>query len=182
MYLISIEFYGRNCRRLSSWNLLSGEEQGEMDVLTDRWPVIQGKGLGGLPPPPLFLDQTEAWRPKKIFLRLPPPPYHRVWMTRPPSPPPPIWMYGSTIAGYHGGTTCQVLFSESAILVFTFTFFPGRHVHIICVQESEACFLVSWVSFSLLSCWSTFLPAAVLKELWTILLGKMFRKNSMFMR
>ena len=41
--------------------------------------------------PPLFLDQTEAQRPKKFFFQdhPPPPPYPRVWMmASPPSPPP----------------------------------------------------------------------------------------------
>ena len=35
-------------------------------------------------PPPLFLDQTEAWRARKNFLETPPPPHLRVWMTHPP--------------------------------------------------------------------------------------------------
>ena len=40
-----------------------------------------------VPPPLLFLDQTEAQRAEKIFWRpapLPPPPYLRFWMTGPP--------------------------------------------------------------------------------------------------
>ena len=41
-----------------------------------------GGGGGGLP---LFLDQTGARRTeKKFFLRPPPSPYLRVWMTGPP--------------------------------------------------------------------------------------------------
>ena len=39
--------------------------------------------------PPLFLDQTEAQRPKKIFFQdpPPPPPYPRVWMMTSPFAP-----------------------------------------------------------------------------------------------
>ena len=52
-------------------------------------PGIQGRGPGLPPPPHLFLDQTEARRAEKNFLRPPPPPslppYLRVWMTGPPT-------------------------------------------------------------------------------------------------
>ena len=54
-------------------------------------PDYSGGSWGGAhPPPPLFLDQTEAQRAKKILLGdrappLPPPPYLRVWMTGPPA-------------------------------------------------------------------------------------------------
>ena len=41
---------------------------------------IQGRGQGDLPPPPLFLDQTEARGAEKNFFG-DPPPYLRVWMT-----------------------------------------------------------------------------------------------------
>ena len=41
-----------------------------------------GEGPKG-PGPPLFLDQTEAWRAEKFFLR-PTPPFLRAWMTPPP--------------------------------------------------------------------------------------------------
>ena len=45
-----------------------------------QWP-LQGRAC-----PPLFLDQTEAQRAKKtLFWDCPPPPYLRVWMTRPSS-------------------------------------------------------------------------------------------------
>ena len=39
--------------------------------------------------PPLFLDQTEAQRPKKNFFQdhPPPPPYPRVWMMTSPLAP-----------------------------------------------------------------------------------------------
>ena len=43
---------------------------------------IQRRGPGA-PPPPLFLDQTEARRAEKIFWGAPGPPYLRVWMTAP---------------------------------------------------------------------------------------------------
>ena len=50
-----------------------------------QWPVADpGEGHGDLPPPPLFLDQTEARRAEKNFFG-DPPPYLRVWMT--PLPP-----------------------------------------------------------------------------------------------
>ena len=45
---------------------------------------IQGRGQGDVPPPPLFLDQTEARGAEKNFFGDPPPPYLRVWMTPPP--------------------------------------------------------------------------------------------------
>ena len=38
---------------------------------------------------PLFLDQAEARRDQKNFFETGPPPILRVWMTAPPSPPPP---------------------------------------------------------------------------------------------
>ena len=38
-----------------------------------QWP-IQGRGLG-VRPPPLFLDQTEAQRAKRIFLETAHPPF-----------------------------------------------------------------------------------------------------------
>ena len=43
---------------------------------------------GGTRAPPLFLDQTEVRRAEKIFLRLLPPPFLRVWMTSSPRPLP----------------------------------------------------------------------------------------------
>ena len=39
------------------------------------------------PPPPLFLDQSEARRAEKNFLQIAPPPFLRVWMTTTPPPP-----------------------------------------------------------------------------------------------
>ena len=47
-----------------------------------------GEVPGGLRPP-LFLDQTEAQRAEKNLFGDPPPPYLRVWMTRPP--PATVW-------------------------------------------------------------------------------------------
>ena len=47
-------------------------------------------GAGG-PPPPLFLDHTEARRTEKNFLETRPPPFLRVWMIAHPLPPlPPL--------------------------------------------------------------------------------------------
>ena len=147
----------------------------------ERWtcinrPVVDpGEGPRG--PTPLIVRPNWGLKGWKTFFWDCRPPYFRVWMTGSPL----ICRSGPPLQAIMvERLTCQVLFSESVKLVFTF--FPERHVHIICVQESEVCFLVSWVSFFLLSCWSTFLPAAVLKEPWTILLGKMFQKNSIFIR
>ena len=127
--------------------------------------------------PPLFLDQTEARRAEKNFFETTPPPLSQGLDDRvPPLSGPPLQaiMVEQLVKFCFLKAWCWFL--------LLFFFFSERQVHIICVQESEACFLVSWVSFFLLSCWSTFLPAAVLKEPWTILLGKMFQKNSMFIR
>ena len=45
---------------------------------------IQGRGPGGpVPPPLLFLNQTDARRAEKMFGGGPGPPYLRVWMTAP---------------------------------------------------------------------------------------------------
>ena len=59
-----------------------------MDV---TYPLLSSggsKGPGGGLGPPLFLDQTKARRPKKVF-----------WMTsQPPPPPPPILRSGSRTA------------------------------------------------------------------------------------
>ena len=59
---------------------------------------IQGRDPGG-PGHPLLLDQSEARRAEKIFLRPgPPPPYLRVGMTAPPplseglNPPLTLWL------------------------------------------------------------------------------------------
>ena len=58
---------------------------------------IQGRGPGSQALP-LFLNQTEARRAEKNFLR-PPSPYLRVWMTAPPLPAPHlIWRSRSAIA------------------------------------------------------------------------------------
>ena len=48
----------------------------------------RGGGRGGTRASPLFLDQTEVRRAEKIFLRLLPPPFLRVWMTSSPRPLP----------------------------------------------------------------------------------------------
>ena len=45
-----------------------------------KWRI---QGRGPAPPPPLFLDQTEARRAEKILGGGPGPPYLRVWMTAP---------------------------------------------------------------------------------------------------
>ena len=44
-----------------------------------------GKGARD-PPPPLFLEQTEAQRAEKIFLEARPLPYLRVWTNAPQTP------------------------------------------------------------------------------------------------
>ena len=44
---------------------------------------VADPGEGPGPPPPLFLDQTEARRAEKILGGGPGPPYLRVWMTAP---------------------------------------------------------------------------------------------------
>ena len=51
------------------------------------------EGLRG-PVPSLFLDETEARRFENNFfgVRLPPPPYLRVWMTVPPFPYLKVWI------------------------------------------------------------------------------------------
>ena len=49
---------------------------------------IQGRGLGGPPPPPLFLEQNEVRRAEKMFFADWASPFLRVWMTCPPPPPP----------------------------------------------------------------------------------------------
>ena len=46
--------------------------------------TVADPGEGPASPPPLFLDQTEAQKAEKKFLRPPPPPcplYLRVWMS-----------------------------------------------------------------------------------------------------
>ena len=57
-------------------------------VITFQTVVDLGEGPRGPEPSPLFLDQTEAQRGKKIFLGDRPLPYLRVWMTVPPPPHP----------------------------------------------------------------------------------------------
>ena len=51
-------------------------------AVTLQW-QIQGRGPGG-PPPPLFPDQTEARRAKKIFFGDQPPPVSKGLDDRPP--------------------------------------------------------------------------------------------------
>ena len=62
-------------------------------VITFQTVVDPGEGPRGPEPSPLFLDQTEAQRGKKIFLGDRPLPYLRVWMTVPPPPAPPPHPY-----------------------------------------------------------------------------------------
>ena len=45
-----------------------------------------GEGPGGPPPPPLFLDRTEARRAEEIFFGARAPPCLKVWMTAPLPP------------------------------------------------------------------------------------------------
>ena len=52
--------------------------------------LSRGGARGARPPPPLFLDQTEAQGVGKSFLE-DPPSYLRVWMTALP-PPPPLYL------------------------------------------------------------------------------------------
>ena len=59
-------------------------------VITFQTVVDLGEGPRGPEPSPLFLDQTEAQRGKKIFLGDRPLPYLRVWMTVPPPTPTPL--------------------------------------------------------------------------------------------
>ena len=47
-------------------------------VIPQWW--IQGSGPGGLDPPPLFLDKTEARRAAKHFLETRPPRYLKAWI------------------------------------------------------------------------------------------------------
>ena len=129
---------------------------------------------------PLFLDQTEARRAEKNFFGTAPPPLSQGLDDR--VPPLSVGLDRHCRLSWWNNLSSSVFWKRDVGFYFCFLFFSERQVHIICVQESEACFLVSWVSFFLLSCWSTFLPAAVLKEPWTILLGKIFQKNSMFIR
>ena len=59
-----------------------------------NFPEISGgaRGETGGAGSPLFLDQTEARRAEKSFLRPPPPPYLRVCTTGPPSTYLKIWI------------------------------------------------------------------------------------------
>ena len=64
-----------------------------MPIFFQKSVAEPGEGPGGTGSP-LFLDQTEARRAEKSFLRPPPPrpPYLRVCMTGPPSPYLKIWI------------------------------------------------------------------------------------------
>ena len=66
----------------------------------------EGPGGAGLPSPPLFLDQTEARSPEKIYLGdHPPPSYLRDWMTAPPPPYLKVWIRHCTTSTSLG-TNC----------------------------------------------------------------------------
>ena len=54
------------------WTVLSSSNS--VLSYTEQW-RIQGRGPGGRP---LFLDQTEAWRPEKSFFETAPP-FLKVW-------------------------------------------------------------------------------------------------------
>ena len=79
--------------RLNRINLRSTEicwlSQQVQKYYRDQW-RIQGRGPGGLPPS-LFLDQNEEG-PKKIFFEAGALSYLRVWITAPPTPPPPPYL------------------------------------------------------------------------------------------
>ena len=69
----------------------------QMDLFENNMNITladRGEGPGESAPPSLFLDQTEAQRDEKVRVSPNPnpnpetvPPYLRVWMTVPPSPP-----------------------------------------------------------------------------------------------
>ena len=71
----------------------------QMDLFENNMNITladPGEGPGESAPPSLFLDQTEAQRDEKVRVSPNPnpnpnpetvPPYLRVWMTVPPSPP-----------------------------------------------------------------------------------------------
>ena len=67
--------------------------------IASQLPVGDPEEGPGEPSPPLFLDQTEAQRVEKKFLRPALHPYLMVWMTAPPPPPPLICRSGSA-TGY----------------------------------------------------------------------------------
>ena len=64
---------------------MTGEEVTRRIRLYSRYTQWGIQGRGPCPPPPLFLDQTEARRVGKKFFETGPPPYLRVWMTAAPA-------------------------------------------------------------------------------------------------
>ena len=76
---------------------------------------------------PLFVDQTEAQRAKKLFLETAPPPYLRVWMSAPP-PYLKLWICHSIILLLNGLSKQKVLFSSTiCYLRLAECFFHGLH-------------------------------------------------------
>ena len=70
--------------RVQQFNLISSRGSHLVHLSSDHFLPMEdpGEGLARPPPPPLFLDQTEAQRAKKIFLETaqPPPPNVKVWI------------------------------------------------------------------------------------------------------
>ena len=99
---------------LSHETSLVGRSKRDGHVLTGQW-WIQGRAPGG--PPPLLLDQTEAWRAEKHFFETAAP-----FVSGSGWPGPPlICRSGPPLQAIMvERLTCQLLFSESVKLVFTF--------------------------------------------------------------
>ena len=76
-----------SCERNS---MMCSHSNEAFQVITFQTVVDSGEGPRGPEPSPLFLDQTEAQRGKKIFLGDRPLPYLRVWMTVPTPTPTPL--------------------------------------------------------------------------------------------
>ena len=98
------------------------------------------KGLGGpapRPPPPLFLEQTEAWRAEKKFLETELPPYISVWMTGPPvlseglNPPLTSPLRGES-KGRIGKKTKKELLSFKMVISLLFALSQCSHVWRFC--------------------------------------------------
>ena len=104
-----------------------------MPIFFQKSAAEPGEGPGGTGSP-LFLDQTEARRAEKSFLRPPPPPV--ISGSVRPGPPPLIWRSGSDT-----GNNNSVQLFENRNYIYSLKLFPVVSLAVVCCSRNEPALL-----------------------------------------